>query len=115
MTPHLIPRDTKGEGRILYIFSRKAIIYTAIGGGIGFPFYQLFSWIGINIVGWIIMGIFALLGFSIATFKVPESSMFELTKNASGEKIDDIIKKTIMFKIRNKNKVYIYKGGEEDE
>ena len=29
-----IPRNVKGEGRILFIFSKKALITTAIGGGI---------------------------------------------------------------------------------
>ena len=32
MGTHMIPRNTKGEGRILFIFSTKAMIYTAIGG-----------------------------------------------------------------------------------
>lgn len=32
MGTHMIPRDTKGEGRILFIFSTKAMIFTAIGG-----------------------------------------------------------------------------------
>lgn len=36
MATHYIPRNVKGEGRILYIFTTKALITTAIGGGIGF-------------------------------------------------------------------------------
>lgn len=32
MGTHMIPRNTKGEGRILFIFSTKAMIYTAVGG-----------------------------------------------------------------------------------
>lgn len=32
MGTYMIPRDTKGEGRILFIFSTKAMIYTAVGG-----------------------------------------------------------------------------------
>lgn len=115
MGPYLIPRDTKGEGRILYIFSKKALIYTCIGGVIGLIFVKLFSLIGVSIIGWIIMGVLAITGFGIATFRIPESSFFEITKQAGGEKIDDIIRKTIKFKIKNKNKIYIYKGGEDDE
>ena len=34
--PYYIPRDTKGEGRILYIFSTKGLIYTGVGAGIGY-------------------------------------------------------------------------------
>ena len=43
MATHMIPRNTKGEGRILYIFSTKAIIYMAIGLVIGLPFYFIFD------------------------------------------------------------------------
>ena len=31
MGTYMIPRNTKGEGRILFIFSTKALIYTAVG------------------------------------------------------------------------------------
>ena len=41
MKSYYIPRNYKGEGRILYIFSTKAIIYTAVGVGIGLIFYFL--------------------------------------------------------------------------
>ena len=34
-----IPRNVKGEGRILYIFSYKALVYTGIGIAIGLVFY----------------------------------------------------------------------------
>ena len=33
--PYNIPRNYKGEGKILYIFSTKGVIYTAIGIAIG--------------------------------------------------------------------------------
>lgn len=115
MQPHLIPRDTKGEGRILYIFSTKALIYTAIGAMIGFIFLKFFDIIGLKIVGIIIMSVLALIGFSCATFKIPESTALKITREAGGEKIDDIIWKTIMFKVKNKNKIYVYKGGKEDD
>ena len=42
MNTYNIPRNVKGEGRILYIFSTKAIIYTAIGLAIGLLFYFIF-------------------------------------------------------------------------
>lgn len=31
MGTYMIPRNTKGEGRILYIFSTKALIFTVVG------------------------------------------------------------------------------------
>lgn len=109
MQSYYIPRNYKGEGRILYIFSTKAIIYTAIGAGVGLIFYFIFNLIGWNIVGIIFDILFAAIGFAIATFKVPELKNFEITKKTGGENIDDVIKRWIMFK-KKKNKIYIYKN-----
>lgn len=39
MRTYEIPRDYKGEGRILYIFSTKGLIFTCAGAGIGLIFY----------------------------------------------------------------------------
>lgn len=107
MKSYYIPRNYKGEGRILYIFSTKAIIYTAVGVGIGLIFYFLFNLIGLTMVGIIIAGLFGLVGFCIATFKVPDMKNFELTKKTGGEKIEDVIKRWILFK-KNNNKIYVY-------
>ena len=111
MGTYMIPRNTKGEGRILFIFSTKALIYTVVGGGLGIPFYYLFKNINMNIVGIIIVVILALLGFCIGTFKVPNSEAFKVTRLVGGENLDDIILRYIKFK-KKKNKIYITK--EED-
>ena len=58
MGTYMIPRNTKGEGRILFIFSTKALIYTVVGGLIGMPFYYLFKFIKMNIVGIVIIALF---------------------------------------------------------
>ena len=58
MNTYNIPRNVKGEGRILYIFSTKAIIYTAIGLAIGLLFYFIFRLIGLTTVGIIILVVF---------------------------------------------------------
>ena len=107
MKSYYIPRNYKGEGRILYIFSTKAIIYTAVGVGIGLIFYFLFNLIGLTMIGIIIAGFLGLVVFSIATFKFPDIKNFELTKKTGGEKIDDVIKRWILFK-KNNNKIYVY-------
>lgn len=112
MQTYEIPRDYKGEGRILFIFSTKALIYTVIGIVIGLIFYFIFKMMNLSIVGFIIMGILGLLGFSIGTFKIPESNAFKFTKLTGGENIDDIIIRWIKFKKKG-NKVYIYKGWED--
>lgn len=125
MGTYNLPRNVKGEGRILFVFSTKALIYTVVGIGIGFIFYLIFSLVKLNIVGIIAMVILALLGFAIGTLKVPETNAFEITKKTGGENIDDVIKRAIKFKMNNK-KIYVYdfdkkghntatneKGGEE--
>jgi len=111
-----IPRNVKGEGRILFIFSTKALIYTAVGAGIGLLLRILFSMIGITIVGTVIMVILALIGFCIGTFKMPNSTAFSITRKTGGEGIDDIIMRGLKFKLKSKNKIYVYtEGGTKDD
>ncbi|MBP3830934.1 MAG: PrgI family protein [Clostridia bacterium] len=109
--PYNIPRDYKGESKILFIFSKKSFIYTAVGGFIGVILFYLFNLLKLTAVGVICVIIFAVLGFAIGTFKIPDVSTFEFTKNVGGEAIDDVIKRWIKFK-RNSNRIYVYK--EED-
>lgn len=106
-----IPRNVKGEGRILYIFSYKALIYTGIGIGIGVLIYFILSLIGLSVVGYVVIGILGFIGFGIGTFKVPNVTFIKSARLAAGDQIDDVIKRAIKFKM-NKNKYYIYK--EED-
>ena len=107
MGTYLIPRDLKGEGRILSIFSYKALIYTVVGAGVGYLFYYLFKLIKLGIVGIVIMALLALIGFLIGTIKMPNTKSFEITKKTGGEKIDDILMRLIKFKMK-KNRIYIY-------
>lgn len=112
MGTYNIPRNVKGEGRILFIFSVKSMIYSAIGGVIGLPFYLIFAALSLNVVGIIIMILLAFSGFVIGTFKFPEIGILKFTKTVGGENIDDIIKRAIKFK-KNKNRIYIYTKEEE--
>ena len=112
MGTYQIPRNVKGEGRILFVFSGKALMYSAIGLGIGFIFVMLFSIINLAFVGYILMAIFALLGFCIAKFKVPNTTAFEITKKTGGENIDDVLKRAINYRRKGGN-VYIYKTQDE--
>lgn len=115
MGTYNIPRDTKGEGRLLYIFSKKAIIWTVGGIIVGAILKFLLKTIGslfnaangFNIVGIIIMVILALLGFAIGTFKMPKNERFEITKKAAGVPLDKVIIESIKFKI-NRVKLYVY-------
>lgn len=81
MNTYNIPRNVKGEGRILFIFSTKALIYTAIGAGVGIVFYFIFNLIGMAFIGYIIMAFLGLIGFIIGTFKMPNSNSFALTRD----------------------------------
>ncbi len=112
MQTYEIPRNYKGEGRILFIFSTKGLIYTSIGAGVGLVFYFILKILGFSMIGLIITLIFAAIGFAIGTFKVPESNAFEITKKTGGENIDDVILRWIKFK-KNANKIYVYKAEEE--
>lgn len=107
MRTYEIPRDYKGESRILYIFSIKALAYTGIGATIGGIFYFIFSLLGLQMVGIDSVLLLGVIGFCIGTFKIPESKKFKLTEKTGGEAIDDVIKRWINFK-RGKNKIYIY-------
>ena len=49
MGTYYIPRNYKGETRILYIFTTKSLITTAIGDGVGALFFGLFSMLGMKI------------------------------------------------------------------
>ena len=109
MGTYNLPRNVKGEGRILFIFSVKALLFTVAGVVIGSLFYLIFNMLGMSIIGIIFVAIFGLIGFIIGTFKVPESNSFSITKKAGGENIDEVIKRYIEFKMQ-KNKIYIYKN-----
>mgnify|MGYP004598809271 CR=1 FL=1 len=107
MGTYNLPRNVKGEGRILFIFSTKSLVTTCVGGAVGLIFYFIFSIINLKTVGIVITLIFALIGYTIGMFKIPDTNGFELTRKAGGENIDDIIKRYIKFKKNNK-KLYVY-------
>lgn len=113
MGTYNLPRNVKGEGRILFIFTGKSMIYTVVAGGIGLLFYFILSAFNLNTVGLIIVACFALIGFLIGTLKMPNLEKFDFTKKTGGENIDDIIKRAIKFKTKGK-KIYIYKEEEKN-
>ena len=113
MGTYNLPRNVKGEGRILFVFTGKSFIYAIVAGGVGLLFYFIFSMVGLKIVGIAITAIFALIGFAIGTFKMPEISGLGFTKKVGGENLDDIIKRAIMFKTKG-SKIYMYKEGKNN-
>lgn len=107
MNVYEIPRNTKGEGRIIFIFSTKGFFWTLGGVIIGLIFKFIFNLIGLNILGVIFIILFGVSGFIIGTCKVPETNAFEITKKTGGENIDDVIKRFFKFKM-SKGKIYLY-------
>ena len=107
MGTYNLPRNVKGEGRILFVFSTKALIYTFVGIVIGYFISIIFSMINLRVVGYVIIAILGLAGFLIGTLKMPESSNFEITRKTGGENIDDVILRAIKFKMK-KNRIYVY-------
>ena len=114
MGTYVIPRNLKGETRILYIFSVKSLVTTAIGAGIGSIFYLIFGLIlNLHPLGITFVVILALLGFIIGTFKMPTISGIQFTKKVGGESFDEIIRRYILFRTKKKRYSYYYITKEE--
>lgn len=107
MGTYNLPRNVKGEGRILFIFSNKSLITTCVGAAIGLVFYIIFKLMKLTMIGVILVVVFAVLGYSVGMFKMPDSNGLEITRKTGGENLDDIIKRYIKFK-KNKRKLYVY-------
>ncbi len=106
MGTYYIPRNYRGESRILYIFTIKSLITTAVGAGVGSLFFFIFGAIGMTPVGLIIMAFFALIGYAVGALKIPTIVAFPITKKIGGEPIGEIIFRYIKFK--KNRKIYTY-------
>lgn len=106
MGTYYIPRNVKGETRLLYIFTIKSLITTAIGGFIGFLIFLLISSLGFKLQGIIVAAICALIGFGIGAIKIPNQGGPKIIKKVGGEELSDLIIRYIKF-MKNK-KVYLY-------
>ena len=95
------------------IFTTKSLIYSCLGALFGAIFYFLLKVLGLGTMALMAILIFALIGFGIATLKIPESNNFEITRKTGGEKIDDVILRAIKFKLRGK-RIYLYTKEEKE-
>ena len=111
MGTYYIPRNYRGESRILYIFTVKSLISTVAGAMVGLMFFALFSMLGIKIVGIILLALFALIGYAVGAFKIPTIAGIPVTKRIGGEPVSEIIMRYIKFK--KSRKMYIYTTKEE--
>ncbi len=108
-----VPRSAKGESRFLYIFTIKSTITTIAGLVVGFFLFQLFSMIGLRTVGFIVMAIMALIGYGIGSLTIPDSPIVGNLRKAGGEKVSEILLRTISF--RKRKKIYVYRYREVDK
>lgn len=106
MGTYYIPRNYKGETRILYIFTVKSLITTALGALVGSIFFLIFSSMGMKMPGVIAMAIFALIGWAIGALKIPTIVAIPITKKIGGEPLGEIIIRYIKFK--KNRKIYTY-------
>lgn len=96
------------------IFTTKSLIYTCVTGAIGLIFYFIFKellgmfWLGIGAVIF-----FAAIGFAIATFKIPDTNAFELTRKAGGEYLDEVFLRWLKFRKKG-NVIYTYLDSKEE-
>ena len=113
---YTIPRDTKGEGRILMIFTKKSFLWTLACACVGLvTIYPICSLLGFSVIGLIGVLIFGIIGFCIGALKMPNSQNFEILRKTGGEDIDEILIRLYKFKKRGK-KIYLYHtGGNENE
>lgn len=107
MGTYNLPRNVKGEGRILFVFSTKSLIYTAIGAFVGLILFWILSMLGLKKFTFILILVFAFIGFAIGTFKIPKINSMKWSQVNSGQNIDEIIKRAIKFK-KGGSKIYIY-------
>lgn len=112
MGTYYIPRNVKGESRILVIFSVKSLITTGIGALIGFPLFMILrATVGL-IPALIELLLFGAIGFVVGAVKIPRIAGIPFTKNIAGDSIDDVILRYIRFK--RGRKIYINTKEEEN-
>ena len=106
MGTYYIPRNYRGETRILYIFTIKSLISTAIGASVGAVFLLIFRALNMMPIGLGVMAFFALIGFIAGAIKIPTIVAIPVTKKIGGEPIYEIVLR--YFKFKKKRKLYIY-------
>ncbi len=114
MATYEIPRNVKGESRILFIFTTKSLLYTVAGAVIGAILRGTIFYMLGTIPGLVIIAVPALIGFAIGTMKMPELGKFEFAKKTGGENLDSIIIRFIKFRTKGR-KIYVYKEGKNND
>lgn len=108
MGTYYIPRNYRGESRILYIFTVKSLITTAVGAMIGSIFFFIFKSIDMTPIGLGIMAFFGLIGYIIGALKIPTIVAIPITKKIGGEPVGEVILRYMKFR-KKENCMYIQK------
>lgn len=105
---YYVPRSVKGESRILYIFSVKALIVTLIFALLGFVVYRLIATvIDIALIpGIIIIVVFGAIGYALTSLTIPDIPQMGVLRKAGGENIGNMLVRLFTFK--RKKKLYLY-------
>ena len=105
---YYVPRNAKGESRILYIFTIKSFVTTLVCGGLGALIrFMIKSVIEMSVFTVIISIIpFAAVGYCIAAWKIPDIPLMGPLQKAGGENVMDILFRLASF--GSKKKIYIY-------
>lgn len=106
-----VPRNVKGETRLLYIFSIKSLAFTIGFGLVGILVYFIFSAVNLKIFGLIMVVLFALIGFGVGSLVIPDSPLVGNLRKAGGEAVSDILFRMVTFKKRKR--IYLYRGGKK--
>lgn len=106
MGTYYIPRNYRGESRILYIFTVKSLITTACGAIVGAIFFAIFGAMKMKAVGIGFMAFFSFLGYAVGALKIPTIVAFPITKKIGGEPLGEIIIRYMKFK--KNRKMYVY-------
>lgn len=106
-----VPRNVKGESRILFFFSVRSFLTTAGGIIVGVIFVMLFSAIGLGVFGFILLVFCALLGFALGALTIPDTKIMGKFRKAGGELLGDIVWRTLTFNKRKKIYMYDYNRG----
>ncbi|MGE4283056.1 MAG: hypothetical protein AB7G87_04975 [Clostridia bacterium] len=94
-----IPRPFKGETRYFYFLTKKALIYTSIGSGIGLLFLKLLMDAGHPITGIVVLAVFVIPSYIFGSISFPKDSEYN-----GGEDLD----KVFFRKLKKMLNKYIY-------
>lgn len=106
---YTVPRSAKGESRILNIFTVKSLLSTVGFVAVGLIPFFIFQAIGLTTIGVIILVIFATLGYGMAMLTIPDSPVMGKLRKAGGERLGDIVWRTVTFSKRKA--IYLYREG----